>query len=311
MNWQSLVGSYLALKRHLGYELIREREYLQNFARFAAKQSDADSLSIDLALRWANLTHSDADITVAKRFGVIRPFSRYLAMLGHDAVILPTHFLPSTHRRLPPYIFSETEVSELMSAALNLPPKSGLRPITIKTFIGLLVSTGMRPGEAVRLQCKDGELNSGEIAIHNSKGWKQRLIPLSPSTVDALRVYMAFRENINLPGQVTSFFQLDNGRTLNMRSAAHAFGCLREATGLSIKFNGRYPRLYDLRHTFVCRRVLDWYQSGDEVDCRVAQLSRYIGHKKVSNTYWYLTATPALMACAAERFSAGYSGEPL
>lgn len=309
MNWQSLVESYLALKRQLGYGLIREGEYLQDFARFASKQSDADSLSVDLALRWANLTKSDADITVAKRFGTIRPFSRHLAMLGYDAVILPSHFLVSTHRRLPPYIFSETEVTKLMVAALNLPPKNRLRPVTIKTLIGLQVSTGLRPGEAVRLQCQDVELDSGEIAIHNSKGWKQRLIPLSPSTVDALKAYTVFRDSINLPGQVTSFFQLDNGRALNMRLAAHAFGCLREATGLSVKFNGRYPRLYDLRHTFVCRRVLDWYQSGDEIDCRVAQLSRYIGHKKVSDTYWYLTATPALMACAAKRFSTEFSGD--
>lgn len=311
MNWQSLVESYLALKRQLGYELIREGEYLQNFACYADKQRDTNSLSVDLALRWANLTQPDAAITVAKRFGAIRPFSRYLVMLGYDSVILPSHFLASIHRRLPPYIFSETEVAELMRSALNLPPKNGLRPVTIETLIGLLVSTGLRPGEAVRLQCQDVEVDSGEVTIHNSKGWKQRVIPLSPSTVDALKAYMMFRDSINLLGQNASFFQLDNGRSLNIRSAGHAFRCLRKTTGLSVKFNGRYPRLYDFRHTFVCRRVLKWYQSGDEIDCRVAQLSRYIGHKKVSNTYWYLTATPALMDYASKRFSTVLSGDSL
>ena len=310
MNWQSLVQSYLKLKRKLGYALVREGSYLQNFASFAMKQNDSVSLSVALALRWANMTKSGTEITVAKRFSVLRPFSHYLVMLGYDAVILPSHFLASTHRRFPPYIFSETEITELMKAALNLWPTNGLRPVTIQTLIGLLVSTGLRPGEAVRLQCQDVVLDLGEIAIQNSKGWKQRMVLLSPSTVDALQAYVTFRDSVNLPGQVASFFQLDNGRTLNMRAVTHAFGCLREATGLSIKVNGSYPRLYDLRHTFVCRRVLDWYQSGDDLDCRVAQLSRYIGHKKVSNTYWYLTATPALMACAAKRFTREYSGEP-
>jgi integrase len=76
---------------------------------------------------------------------------------------------------------------------------------------------------------------------------------------------------------------------------------LRKATGLVSKLNGRQPRLYDLRHTFVCRKVIGWYKSGDNVDCRVAQLSRYLGHKKVSDTYWYLTAIPELMACAANK----------
>jgi integrase len=169
----------------------------------------------------------------------------------------------------------------------------------------------MRAGEAVRLQCQDVDVDSGEIVIHNSKGWKQRVIPLSPSTVNALRAYIIFRDSINSLGQVTSFFQLDNERALNLRSAEHAFKRLRETAELSVKFNGRYPRLYDFRHTFVCRRVLNWYQSNDDIDCHVVQLSRYIGHKKVSNTYWYLTATPALMACATKRFCTEFSGEPL
>jgi len=63
------------------------------------------------------------------------------------------------------------------------------------------------------------------------------------------------------------------------------------------------PRIHDLRHTFVCRRVKLWQAEGPNSDnAMAAALSTYIGHAKVSDTYWYLTATPGLMSAAAKRF---------
>ena len=57
-----------------------------------------------------------------------------------------------------------------------------------------------------------------------------------------------------------------------------------------------------MRHTFACRRVELWYDAGIDLEYAVSSLSVYLGHAKVSDTYWYLTATPALLARAAERF---------
>ena len=34
----------------------------------------------------------------------------------------------------------------------------------------------------------------------------------------------------------------------------------------------------------------------------MAALSTYVGHAKVSDTYWYLTGVPDLMAIAGQRF---------
>lgn len=62
------------------------------------------------------------------------------------------------------------------------------------------------------------------------------------------------------------------------------------------------PRLHDLRHTFTCRRVEAWYDAGVDLDHAVAALSVYLGHAKVTDTYWYVTATPDLLARAVARF---------
>jgi integrase len=144
-------------------------------------------------------------------------------------------------------------------------------------------------------------LNAGDVTIFNSKGWTRRVIPISASIVDALRDYTVRREQLNLLSESGAFFEFDNCRSLDIRAADYAFQVLRHATGLLNPLNGRQPKLYDLRHTFVCRRVIGWYKVGENVDCKVAQLSRYLGHKKVSDTYWYLTAMPELMAYAANK----------
>ena len=60
--------------------------------------------------------------------------------------------------------------------------------------------------------------------------------------------------------------------------------------------------MHDMRHSFACRRLLRWYQQGVDVDHAIAALSTYLGHGKVTDTYWYLTGTAQLLSAAGERF---------
>lgn len=55
-------------------------------------------------------------------------------------------------------------------------------------------------------------------------------------------------------------------------------------------------------HTFACRRLLAWYRDGTDLNHAVLALSTYMGHEKVTDTYWYLTGIPELMQVAGERF---------
>jgi hypothetical protein len=61
-------------------------------------------------------------------------------------------------------------------------------------------------------------------------------------------------------------------------------------------------RIHDLRHTFICRRVQLWHEHGAVIDNAMAAFSSYVGHAKVSDTYWYLTGVPDLMAVTGRRF---------
>jgi integrase/recombinase XerD len=59
------------------------------------------------------------------------------------------------------------------------------------------------------------------------------------------------------------------------------------------------PRLHDLRHTLAVRTLLGWYRDGGDVQSRLPALSAYLGHRDPSHTYYYLSAAPELLACAA------------
>ena len=207
-----------------------------------------------------------------------------------------------THRRLPPFIYNAEDVAGLMGACDSLFSISGLRRHTMRTLIGLLVSTGLRPGEAVRLRQHDVDLTVGELTINCSKGWKRRFVPLHLSTLAALKTYWQYRNQLAPNSTSDSFFINDSGQALDIRAAGYAFNLLRSSQGFSCQNNGRRPRLYDLRHTFVCHRLLAWYEDDQHVDGLMPQLSQYIGHKKVSDTYWYIQAIPALLNIAAHRF---------
>jgi integrase len=62
------------------------------------------------------------------------------------------------------------------------------------------------------------------------------------------------------------------------------------------------PRIHDMRHSMAVKRLLLWHQQGVDLDQRMLALSTYLGHVKVSSTYWYVTAVPELMAIVGERF---------
>ena len=162
--------------------------------------------------------------------------------------------------------------------------------------------TGMRPPEPLRLCRDDVDLRADTITIRETKFAKSRIVVLHPSTTDALRAYARLRDRRVRKPKCSAFFLLDDGTPLTHRKALRAFRTLRRQMGWESQPVPRPPRLYDLRHSFVCRRLLAWYREGIDVHVSIAALSTYLGHVKVTDTYWYVTGIPELMAVVGKRF---------
>ena len=98
------------------------------------------------------------------------------------------------------------------------------------------------------------------------------------------------------------FFITDQAQALAYHHVFYAFAVIRRRLGWQASVQRPAPRIHDLRHAFVCYRLLDWYRSGVDVNHAITALSTYLGHRNVSDTYWYLSAIPELMALIGDRF---------
>lgn len=306
---QALVERYLDERHRLGFSARTQAYALRSFASHVRAVGHVGPITVEVMADWA---HSDSRAssdprTWARRLKLLRSFMRWLLQFEPGCEVPDDAIFGRLPERLAPHIYSEQEIIDLLAAARQLGPSSGLRGMVYETLFGLLASTGMRISEALALTNADIDLKQGMLTIHLTKFGKSRQVPLHPSTVEALRRYRGRRDLAGVSAQDEApFFVGTRGRRRGMplgdRQVHRIFIELRERLGWRNRGAHHAPRIHDLRHTFVVRRIVLWQAQGVDVDQAMLSLSTYVGHAMVTNTYWYLSAVPELMALAAGRF---------
>ena len=298
---QELVEPYLAHRRSLGYKLQGAESSLRSFATFAARRGQSSPLTTDLALEWATKSKDAAPEYQCHRLSAVRCFARYCAAFDARTEIPPSGLLGPSHERTTPYIYSAQEILALLAAARSLQPPHALRPHTYVVLLGLLASTGIRIGEALRLCITDVRWEESALIIRNSKRISERVVPLHASTVEALRGYADRRPAYLEDPAFPLFFISDKGGPMKHVTVSGVFRLLRAQAGIRV-VGCRQPRIHDLRHTFACTRMMQWHKEGIPVDQALPALSAYLGHVQPTDTYWYLSGIPELLAAYGERF---------
>jgi integrase/recombinase XerD len=305
---RNALTEYLDIRRALGFKLQTAGITLRQFVHFAEWEG-AICITTDLALRWATQPQGVQPAHWATRLGMVRGFAQYCRALDSRTEVPPHGLLPYRYRRQPPYIYSEQEIAQLLTAARQLHSPTGLRPYTYATLLGLLTVTGMRLSEVLHLERDDVELTQGSLTIRQSKFGKTRWIPLHPSTQDALQQYARFRDQLWPRPPTLRFFLSERGTPLTVWSVQQTFVQLSRRIGLRGATDRFGPRLHDLRHSFAVRTLLHWYQTGVDVEQRMPTLSAYLGHAHVNDTFWYLSATPALLREVTRHLDTDQEGE--
>jgi len=296
------VNNYILWKRGLGYSQKTEAGELLRFAKFAESINQKGPITTDLALKWTQLAGHNSRLYQAKRLELIRCFAKYEAIAEPLTEIPPKGIFGHAHIRIRPYIYTQKDIIRLMERAGELSPIDGLRPQTVQAFIGLLASTGLRVCEALKLDRADVDYDNKILFIRDTKFHKSRIIPAHESTIHALQEYSIFRNRYHPIPQSSRFFLSEKGKELPYSTICWNFQQIRNCLLTGETWNRRSPRLHDLRHTFACNRLLKWYQEGIDINQTISSLSTYLGHVKLSDTYWYLTGTPELFSIAAEKF---------
>jgi integrase len=289
---------YLTIRRALGYKLVRAGKLLAQFVTYL-EGIGAKTVTTEGALDWAMLPTGGDVNWWAHRLLVVRGFATYLHTLDPSAEVPATDLLPVQKQRATPYLYSDDDLAALMSAASGL--RYPLRTATYRTLIGLLAVTGLRVGEAIRLDRQDIDFEHSLLTVRDGKFGKSREVPLHPTTLQALRSYLLERDRLHPAPGTPALFISTMGTRLVYCNVNWTFLKLVRRTGLKPRSASCRPRLHDFRHAFAVRTVLEGYQSGGDVQARLPLLSTYLGHVHPGSTYWYLSAAPELLALAGGR----------
>lgn len=306
------VNEYLELRRGLGFKLVNHEPCLREFMAFLERKK-ASRITTALAVEFATLHPEQQPKPQAARYQTVRGFARYRVGVDPATEIPPCGVVRGRSPRARPYLYSDTEVCRLLEAARSLAPTYVLRPWTYYCFFGLLAVTGLRLSEALNLTCQDIDWKDGLLTIRKAKFGKSRLVPLHASTVKVLAACAKHRARFFVESgrrMIPQFFVTKHGTPLRDGSVYRVFWTLSRQIGIRDGSTGHRPRLHDFRHRFAIKTLLRWYRAGESVDRRLPELSTYLGHVQVADTYWYLSCTPELMAAAANRLEQRWEGLP-
>jgi integrase len=300
---QRAVRRYLEDRRRLGFALAAPDTELARFARYADAREHRGPLTQELMLGWAREhVHRTSDVTAARRLEIVLPFAAYYRQFEPDTEIPPKGILGRGHRRLAPHIYTDQEIIQLLDAAGRLRLTWPLRALTYRTLFGLIAAAGLRLSEALMLTLGDVDLRAAALTVRQTKFHKSRCLPLHPSTVRELERYRQARDRCQSTADSAPFFVSPNGGHLPARTVENVFRRLQPGLGWRARGDHPHPRLHDLRHTMAVRRLQRWRESDQSIDQAMFWLCTYLGHAKISDTYWYLSGIAELMDTIGARF---------
>lgn len=302
MHLQKCLNDYLTLRRALGFKLIREGMWLPDFVQ-SIKANKSPYVTVEASLRWAKGKKSPTPPSWVNRLSMVRKFSLYLHALDPRHKAIPKELVSfKPRKKFTPYIYSNNDVLRLMNESKKL--RTRFKRDTYSTLIGLLASTGMRVGEALRLDKTDFNSSLGLMYIRHSKFGKSRQLPIHPTTTKALCRYMKKRDHYLFKNSNPAFFLSTSGTRVRHVNFHHSFHKMVLSIGIGTG-HAQGPRIHDLRHSFAVKTLTQWYREDLDTGSRLPALSTYLGHVSPSSTYVYLHATPELLQQAKRKLEKG------
>jgi len=217
-------------------------------------------------------------LTIRRKYACLSSFFRFLQDMGschsNPAHRLP---LPKVSKNLP-VVLSPEHVQALLGAAET--PRDRL-------LLLLLLSTGLRRSEAAGITLDHVDLEHRQLRVRG-KGNKERMVPLTPEVVEAIRQHLAWRE----PTQCNQLFISSvTGEALTGGGVYKVIRPLLRRAGL----DGQGITPHKLRHTFATHLV----RNG--VDVKTVQ--ELLGHNDLSTTAKYLHSDGQAKQAAVARLN--------
>lgn len=212
-------------------------------------------------------------VTVIRSLSTLRSFTGYLARKGH-ILFNPAREIeiPKMGRRLPRNTLSAREVEEMMTVP-DIMDIVGLRN---RAILELLYSTGMRRGEACKLDIADLDFPGETVFIRQAKGLVDRITPVGPRALAWLQKYLK-EARAGFPGsEKTEALFLSSTRCgrLSAQMISQAVARAKKASGIS-----KQGAAHMLRHTAATLML--------ENGADVRYVQQFLGHRELNSTQRY------------------------
>jgi len=304
-----LMRDHVERMQRRGYRYETQDVICRRFDRFLQQRPDLDGQPLEIMLEHYRGTKTTANHPAeCERLARIlnkalchgNP-SRLKRRLDYEAVKQVTR----SWRR--PHIYSPEDIQRLLAIARTYPsPRAPSRPTNLYTMLVLAYCAGLRIGEIARLTLGDVDMRVGTIAIRETKFFKSRILPLSPSAMEALREFLIHRREagVSCSPDAGLFWHDQKNRYYCRATISDLLVAILRKAGLKPAKGKSGPRIHDLRHTFVVHRILEWYRQGVNPQEKLPYLATYLGHRDINSTLVYITVTQELLLEASERFRA-------
>lgn len=286
---KSELTAFLDHKRKLGTPYRSGAYYLADFDKHCLdKYPDCNQLLRDICLSWAVRRPSENASGFASRVTPVRQFGKYLVRLGYDAFVLPDQLGGHSSRPLP-HIFTMYEIGRFFAAADNMERyyQSVVRHYVAPLMFRYLYCCGLRPREARRIYMQDVNLETGKLFIRESKGFRERIVVLSPALVDLTKAYLC---ELNAIFKDSEFLFPDRyGAGMSYDSQNYLFELCIANSGISSPIK---PTLYSFRHSYATHRLYTWIREKQDILVMLPYLSAFMGHSDFDCTYCYIHLIP-------------------
>ena len=296
------VDRHIELYRSMGFKYKVQAYMLHSFADFAESRSE-QFIRTDTVLEWATSAPS-----IRQRYNrllTVRRLACALKAENEQHQVPPADvFGHAPKRRRTCHIFTQDEIDRLLRSAAQLTSRRSIQPVTFRALLSLIAATGLRVSEALKLQLSD--ITEDGLLIRATKFQKSRLVPLHETASHGLQQYLATPKRTKTI--TATVFVSKRGTPIPYSTANQTFLYLARSAGLRPGPGLGGCRIQDLRHTFAVRSLEQCAGDRKAVARQMAALSTYLGHAHVSDTYWYLQATPKLLCDVAEAAEALHQG---
>lgn len=272
--------NYLRYERNASQQtVLTYEESLREFESYLSFRDSGLSLGevdTDLIRDWMEslMDKGNTASTINKKLSALRSFYRFAlkrGMVERD----PAHTLRGPKKSKPlPQFLREGEMDRLLD---QMEWGGDMKDTRARTLLLLLYEAGLRRSELTGLNDRDVDLESGQLKVTGKRN-KQRVIPFGQELADALRHYMAVRDEQVERMDPDALFLGDKGKRI---TGGQLYTIVHHYLSVVTSLKKRSPHV--LRHTFATSML----NNGAGLE----SIKDLLGHASVSTTEIYAHTT--------------------